>query len=175
MEKFEQLYYPVPIDRMWNREVSTLLPWLAGKGIDIGCSNRSISKDDYRVDIDYRMYPDLISKADNLEIMDGTYDYAYAIHVLEHLDDTKKALLEWARIVKQGGVVAIVHPDVEFTGVQLPQGENPDKNRYNKHKHERTHREFIDWFTNSGITELELVSDGIAMQEWSFFAIFVKT
>ena len=174
MTKLKQLYYPVPSDEMWNQEVSVLLPWLRGKGVDVGCSNRSIFRTDLRVDINKEMEPDVLASADELPLKDGKFDYLYAIHVLEHMDDTKKALLEWARVVKVGGVVAIIHPDVEYTGIQRPQGLNPDENPFNEHKHERTYRGFLDWFKGAGITNLEMIADGEAMTRWSFYAVFVK-
>ena len=174
MEEGKQHYYPSQNDNMWNQEVTALLPWLFGKGVDVCCGSRSIFTEDVRVDYDKRVKPDYVVSGDILPFEDGQFDYLYAIHALEHVADTKKTLLEWTRVVRPGGIVAIVHPDVEFTGVQKPQGENPDDNPYNEHKEERTHKQFIDWFKKSGIRELEILSDGVACGNWSFFVVFKK-
>jgi len=170
----EQGYYPSPVDNMWNQEVSALIPWLEGKGVDIGCGTRSIFKTDVRVDADERVKPDVLNAGDDLPFEDGQFDYLYGIHALEHFADGRKTLVEWARVVKKGGVVAIVHPDVEFTGIQIKQGENLDPNPFNEHYKEMTRAQFLEWFKAQRIPNLEFVAAGVATGNWSFYVIFMK-
>lgn len=173
-EELKQMYYPCPNDNMWNTECECLIPWLSGKGIDVGCSNRSIFKNDVRVDIDKNVHPDIEASADKIPVADEMFDYLYAIHVLEHMDDTHKALVEWARVIKKGGIIAVVHPDVEFTKVQRPFGLNPDENPFYEHKHEFTQKSFLDYYDSNPVANLRLIASGVACGNWSFYLIFRK-
>lgn len=52
-------------------------------------------------------------------IPDGTYEIVYSSHVFEHLDyrtQALKALREWYRILKPGGIVMISVPDLQTIG-----------------------------------------------------------
>ncbi len=44
-------------------------------------------------------------------IADASYDFVVASHVLEHLANPLRALHEWKRVVKRGGVLLILVPD----------------------------------------------------------------
>jgi SAM-dependent methyltransferase len=48
-------------------------------------------------------------------IPDGSYDFVLASHVLEHIANPIKALLEWKRVLRPGGVILIVCPHKEAT------------------------------------------------------------
>tara|TARA_Y100000310_G_scaffold253083_1_gene259870 strand:- start:38 stop:649 length:612 start_codon:yes stop_codon:yes gene_type:complete len=50
-------------------------------------------------------------------LKDGSVDYIYACHVLEHLPrtDTFRTLVEWNRVLKVGGYVRISVPDWDAT------------------------------------------------------------
>lgn len=53
-----------------------------------------------------------IGEADALkDIRDNAYDFIVASHVLEHLANPLKAVREWQRVVRPGGVILIVVPD----------------------------------------------------------------
>jgi len=43
------------------------------------------------------------------------YDFILSCHSLEHIANTLKALLEWNRVIKMGGRIALVLPDKNFT------------------------------------------------------------
>lgn len=173
-EKIEKLYYPCCTDKMWNDEVQKLMPYLFGKGVDVGCSNRSPKSDQIRVDINPKMNPDYVADADKLPFEDKEFDYLTAIHVLEHFPDTKKALLEWRRVVKDHGIIAIVYPDVEHTGVQTEEKLESAHNPFYKHYHEKTYKEFLDWFETIKPCGLEIIDSGVACGEWSFYVIFKR-
>jgi len=170
----EQLFYPCSKDDMWNIECETIMPWLSGEGVDVGCSNRSIFRSDVRVDIDKNVNPDFVASADDLPFEDEKFNYLYAIHVLEHMENTNNALKEWARVVKKGGIIAVVHPDVEYTGVYRPFGLNERENPYYEHKHEFSQKSFLDYWAVNPVINLQMVAHGVAMDNWSFYLIFRK-
>lgn len=51
-----------------------------------------------------------VQTADSLEYVDSTFDRVVATHVLEHIYHPHVALKEWARVVKNGGVLSILIP-----------------------------------------------------------------
>lgn len=170
----EQIKYPHSDDIMWNQECESIIPYLFGYGVDIGCSNRSIYAVDARVDIDEKHNPDYCGSGDDLPFRDEEFDYLYSIHSFEHFDDQIAVLDEWSRVVKKGGIIAIVHPDVDYTHVQKSEAANPDKNPYNKHYHERNQKEFISWFESLKRDDLKVIDHGEACPNWSFFVVFKK-
>jgi len=68
-------YYSDEQDPMWKWEVEKLMPWFSGKGVDIGCGERSINKDILRVDIDEKVKPDIIASGDKLPFENEEYDF----------------------------------------------------------------------------------------------------
>jgi len=174
MEDKKNEYYPHPLDAMWNQEIEKLIPYLQGKGVDVGCSNRSVFKEQTRVDIDPIHKPDFLCSADELPFEDNEYDYLTAIHVFEHFDDQLKMFKEWARVIRKNGIIAIVHPDVDYTGIQKPASANPDKNPHNKHYHERNLKQWLEWFNSQGFGNLKILDTGEACPNWSFYAIIKK-
>jgi len=53
----------------------------------------------------------LIAEAcDIFEIVDGSYDFVAASHVLEHLANPLRALQEWKRLLKPSGTILVVAP-----------------------------------------------------------------
>jgi len=93
-----------------------------GRGIEIGSGGRPFMKRSLLVDIiddfsctkSYRV--DYVADAHALpKIEDSSLDYVCASHVLEHLADPIKAIIEWFRILKPGGVVWLRIPDKRKT------------------------------------------------------------
>jgi len=57
-----------------------------------------------------------ICDAVNLKmIQDESYDFVLASHVIEHIANPIKALLEWRRVLKEGGVLLLVVPHKDGT------------------------------------------------------------
>ena len=93
-----------------------------GKGIEIGSGGCHNVKGSMLVDIvnnfsDKRSYKvDYQADAHHLPGITGaSLDYVCASHVLEHLTDPIKAILEWARILKPGGLIWLRIPDKRKT------------------------------------------------------------
>lgn len=175
--KREIQYYETTDDEMWSMEVEKLLPWFYGKGVDIGCGARSINKDILRVDIDEKVNPDIICSGDELPFKDSEFDFVCSIHTFEHFKDQKKTLTEWLRIIKKGGVIGIIHPDITYTQKQKPVEDNQGlkENPYNFHYHEQTpeslKKQLLEWSDLPFI----IVDQGTACGDWSFYTILKKT
>ena len=116
--KKEVKYYGDTDDPMWQMEVEALFPWISGKGADIGAGARSIWPEIIRVDIEEKVKPDILASGDKLPFKDGEFDYITSIHSFEHFEDQRKTLKEWLRVIRPGGIIAIVHPDVFYTKYQ---------------------------------------------------------
>lgn len=172
----QRTYYPDPKDEMYNYEVECLLPYVTGDGLDIGCGGRSITPEMKTLDIDPKKEPDIVAGMDNIPCPDESFDYVVAQHALEHIDDQEKALTEWVRILRKGGYILIIHPDVQYTGVQKPIADNPglQNDPYNKHYHERTLNQFIEFIMPLQRIGFTLVDSGVAMGNWSFYIILRK-
>jgi predicted SAM-dependent methyltransferase len=169
-------YYPISDDVMWNYEVSRLLPFYDGIGLDIGCGTRTISKDIYTLDIDPKVEPDILASGDNIPLPDESVDYINSIHSFEHFPDPVKTLKEWLRVLKKGGYIGIVHPDVDYTKKQKPPADNPGlrENPFNKHYHEHTQASFLSWLVKHKKLGFEIVDYGVACDKWSFYVILKK-
>jgi ubiquinone/menaquinone biosynthesis C-methylase UbiE len=175
------LYYPnggTDIGSVgWNREVSKIIAYCDGLGLDIGAGGRTINKDCRTLDVNSEEKADIVASGDAIPEPDNKYDYVVSIHSLEHFEDQDKALKEWLRVVKIGGYINIIHPDVEFTQKQKPIAENPTlaKNKYYKHYHERTLADFLAWINTKKKMGFKIIGFGEAFSGWSFYFILQKT
>jgi SAM-dependent methyltransferase len=107
------------------------LQYLGGAGIEIGALHAPLSVNNKKAKVLYvdRMSqkdlhhqypeidkadivnPDIIDNGDELAtIPDDVYDFCISNHVLEHLEDPMKALLNWLRILKPQGLLYMAIP-----------------------------------------------------------------
>ena len=174
--KKEVKYYGDTDDPMWQMEVEALFPWISGKGADIGAGARSIWPEIIRVDIDEKVKPDILASGDKLPFKDGEFDYITSIHSFEHFEDQRKTLKEWLRVIRPGGIIAIVHPDVFYTKYQKTESDNPDlkKNPFNFHYHEQTADSFVLMLQSWTDLPFRILDYGIACANWSFYTILRK-
>jgi len=175
--KIEVKYYGTSNDPMWQMEVEKLFPWLYGKGADIGASIRTIDDKTIRVDIDKKTQPDILASGDKLPFKDGELDYITAIHNFEHYPNQEKVLTEWLRALKVGGIIGIVHPDIDFTKKQNPEIDNPGlkANPFNRHYHEHNQKSFLRQLKKWADLPFQLIDSGVACGNWSFYVILKKT
>jgi len=85
----------------------------AGQGIDIGCGRlQTFDGADPVMPEDKCVHHDSdICNAETMEIFqDGQFDYVWASHILEHLENPVLAIQNWYRIVKPGGLICIFVP-----------------------------------------------------------------
>lgn len=174
--KMKITYYPDPNDIIYNNEAEKILPYMYGNGLDIGCGCRSIDPKIKRLDINPDNLPDIVASMDKIPLPDESLDYIVAQHVFEHIENQQDTLVEWLRVLKKGGFILIIHPDVEYTGIQKPPDDDPNlpKNLYNKHYHERTLEQFIEFIVPLERLGFHLVDSGIAQENWSFYVILRK-
>jgi SAM-dependent methyltransferase len=97
-------------------------PYCRGKGIEIGSCGKHTVKGSLLVDIvdnfssaapykvDYRADAHELPKIES-----SSLDYVCASHVLEHLTNPIKAIKEWMRVLKPGGVLWLKIPDKRKT------------------------------------------------------------
>lgn len=55
---------------------------------------------------------DIVAPGDDLPFLDEAWDYVLSSHVIEHFFDPIKALSEWQRVLKPGGLIFIICPHV---------------------------------------------------------------
>jgi ubiquinone/menaquinone biosynthesis C-methylase UbiE len=89
--------------------------------LNIGSGSRRI-EGYLNVDIRNDANIDIVSSAWDLPgIEDATVSNIYSRHMLEHLDptDAQKTLRKWFQILKPGGTLNVIVPDLEFHAKQL--------------------------------------------------------
>lgn len=109
-------------------ERMALYPLCRGKGIDVGCGHRKTHPDSIGVDLvpkgesppndrsglNLKSQADIVCSGDDLKVFeDESLDYVVQRHNLEHYQDPLKALQEWIRVLKPGGILGMVVPDDE--------------------------------------------------------------
>lgn len=163
-------------DVNWKIEVSKLFPWLDGRGADIGCGGRTLDPSIIRVDIDEKVKPDKICPGDKLPFKDNELDFIISIHSFEHFEDQKKTLKEWLRVIHPGGIIGIIHPDVNYTKSYHDRKELETHNEepYNHHYHETDLAGFIKMLEPIRVLGFDIVDYGMALEKWSFYAILQK-
>lgn len=84
-----------------------------------GCGEEKLPEwlagvDEVRLDIDPACHPDVVASITDMGDI-GPFDMIYTSHTLEHLHDydVGRALKEFYRVLKPGGVAIILVPDVE--------------------------------------------------------------
>ena len=124
------------LDALDNRDWRThFASKLSGKGLEIGPLHRPMVRHD-GMDIDYidrctvaelrehypelnelpLVEPDIIGDAETLDgVADNAYDFLISAHVIEHMKNPIGAFKQWARVVKQGGLIYLIVPDKRIT------------------------------------------------------------
>jgi predicted SAM-dependent methyltransferase len=80
------------------------------------------------VDLDPNHKPDFVADAADLSIIPSeSFDEVCASAILEHIawPNGYKALSEWARVLKPGGVLKVSVPDMRMLCALVAQGDNP--------------------------------------------------
>jgi predicted SAM-dependent methyltransferase len=98
----------------------SVISMLQGNGLEIGgvvngiSENVKITKVDISANSDHK---DFVQKdaTDLSSFSDDSFDFIINSHILEHLANPLKVLMEWKRIVKKGGFIFFVVPNMEFT------------------------------------------------------------
>ena len=82
--------------------------YLTGRGLDVGSGGDCLHV--LRGSVD----PWDLSQGDAEELVgvrDGIYEFVYSSHCLEHMRSVERALSNWVRVLKPGGILYVVVPD----------------------------------------------------------------
>lgn len=151
--------------------------YLRGTGIDVGAGVFKVLPHAISVDNcnDVHMFhlpvkPDvLVKSADDLAIFgDKAMDWVYSSHLLEHMEDPRKTLKEWWRIVKVGGYLVMYLPHEDLYPKVCEPGANID------HKHNLNERKVLDWMKGIGQWDLRVCETRGEDDEYSFLMVFRK-
>lgn len=120
-----------------KHEMNEVIEYTKGVGIEIGCGLNKIHTSAIGINIvlseqDYG-YPygaQIKSDGTNLPwFSDNSLDYVFSSHCLEHFHEPKKALLEWTRVLKNGGYLVLILPHKNY----YPNIGHPNANKDHKH------------------------------------------
>lgn len=85
---------------------------LDGHGLEIGPGNTPLR---LPADVTADLWDRAQGDAQVLHgVPDESYDFVFASHVLEHMEDVGKAMVNWARVLRPGGALLILVPDFEL-------------------------------------------------------------
>ena len=168
--EINQPYKPESKKIVWE-----VAPYLRGRGIDIGAGSFKVLPQAISVDngCDNVMFgipfsPDVkVSTAEDMTIFGSqSMDFVYSSHLLEHLENPDKALKEWWRLVKPGGVLVLYLPHEDLYPRVGEEGANTD------HKHNLNEQKVIDWMLKIGHWDLEVCEKRDQDDEYSFLMVF---
>src|SRR3990167_624776 len=179
----ERTFYhgaPQSADAMWRAEQQSIASFCRGRGLDPGAGNRTLRADTLCADLFADVRPDVQCHATALPFRANAFDYVCNAHLLEHLADTRAAICEWLRVVRPGGVVAMIIPDTRWT-----RGMNTDRT---PHLHEWAPGDFCQrvlgwpvdgadwWRSQRPLTWCEASVEAlqVACPAWSFSVILRK-
>jgi len=103
---------PIPLQSIGNDEdARKVIQTQERLRLDLGCDRMQIAGF-VGVDFNPDVHPDVVADVQELPFTDNSADEIYASHVLEHLPYGNTALQEWLRVLKPGGMLTVVVPDI---------------------------------------------------------------
>lgn len=153
-----------------------LIPYTRGRGLDVGCGPYKVFPHMIGVDncIDTQLFgiamqPDVQADVQDLSIFaDGSMDFVYSSHTLEHIQDFAKALREWWRVIKVGGYLTVYLPHKKFYPNVGTEGANPD------HKHDFLPSDIVEAMKEIGSWDLLVNEERNEGMEYSFLQVYQK-
>ena len=146
-----------------------------GKGLDIGCGSRKVSKNCIGVDLFSKgeigkfgcenkktSEADIKASGDKLPFKENEFDFLVAKHNLEHYENPEKTLVEWKRVLKKEGKIGVVVPDERYVNTK-----KLDPTHYCSFNLETLE----DLFRKVGF---KILSKGVALKHWSIYIIGEK-
>jgi SAM-dependent methyltransferase len=134
---------------------------------DLGCSIFKTLPRAIGVDIEAKRGVDMVASVDDLPMIESdSVDVILASHILEHIENTKKTLNEWKRILKPDGKIIIILPDDEIIDTLNPMlsgGCHLQTFTRNKLK------DIVETIPGLEVEKLETIMEG-----WSFGGIIKK-
>ena len=168
---------PIDDNNSHPERLALLAYCTTGRGIDVGCGHRKTHENCIGVDITPKgetgqfgsekskvSAADIVASGDNLHMFaDEELDFVISRHNLEHYVDVINTLLEWKRVLRRGGILAIVLPDEsEINTIAL----DPT------HKHAFTPESFARYIELVG--GFEIIRLETVIKKWSFVCVCRK-
>lgn len=161
-----------------------IVPYTRGRGLDLGCGmyksyphfigvdNRKQwgkklpPADEYAL----RINVDIDCDCETLDFFtSNSMDFVFSSHLLEHIQDARKALISWWRIIKPGGHLVLYLPHANFYPHVGTQHANPD------HKHDFLPDDIIKLMRGFvGGWDLLVNEDRNEDREYSFYQVYRK-
>lgn len=156
-----------------------IVPYTRGQGLDLGCGPHKTFQHFTGVDsckdtelFGIEMNPDVvISDCSDLSgYEDGSQDFVFSSHLLEHIEDHQAALNEWWRVIKVGGHLCLYLPHRDFYPNIGQPGSNPD------HVHDFMPADIVEAMrrVQGGAWDLVVREERNSGMEYSFLLIFRK-
>lgn len=160
-----------------------IVEYTRGKGVDLGCGPKKVYPHFIGVDsckdtelFGIQMKPDVVCEdASNLDFIDdGSLDFIFSSHLLEHIEDTRAALSNWWTKIKAGGHLVLYLPHRDLYPRIGTFGSNPD------HKHDFCNEDIHDHMVNVALEagtgwDLRVNEKRDQGMEYSFLMVFQKT
>lgn len=108
------------VKAQWTKPIKSILVVGCGTGEEAGFIARRLGADTVGIDIGQEFAFDRVkSEPAKLYVMDaremafpdGSFDFVYSFHALEHIPQPKRALREMSRVLKPGGLYVIGTPN----------------------------------------------------------------
>ena len=112
-----------------------IVRYTGGRGLDLGCGTNKpfehfigVDNSHHAKEFGWDIKPDIhVDTCEDLSIFGGnSMDFVFSSHLLEHIEDYKKALKEWWRVLKQKGFLILYLPDEDEYPKVGEEGANPD-------------------------------------------------
>jgi len=154
-----------------------IVQYTRGKGVDLGCGPKKAFPHFIGVDsckdtelFNIEMKPDVVCEdASNLDFIDdGTLDFVFSSHLLEHIVDTRAALANWWSKLKVGGHLVLYLPHKDLYPRIGTYGANPD------HKHDFSESDIRQAMQDVGGWTLVMEDVRDQAMEYSFLQVFCK-
>lgn len=160
-----------------------IVPYTRGRGLDLGCGmykvyahfigvdSRKQWGDNLRTYDEYalRMNVDVVCDCSNLDLFtSNSMDFVFSSHLLEHIDNTEKALKSWWRVIKPGGYLVLYLPHADFYPNVGTPGANPE------HKHDFLPNGTISLMRDVGGWDLLVNEERNQDEEYSFLQVYRK-
>lgn len=141
-----------------RHELNHVIEFTKGVGVDLGCGlnkihSAAIGVDKRLSDLDYGYPFGANIRADVHRLpwfCDGSLDFVFSSHCLEHLERPFEALCEWSRKLKKGGYLILILPHPMHYPHIGSKGANPD------HKYEFMPHDVLRMLKDIG--EFEVIS-----------------
>ena len=154
---------------MWD-----IVPYTNGTGLDLGCGPWKAFPHFIGVDNGHHFGTGgadvAVKTCESLPLFaNGSMDFVFSSHLLEHIEDYQASLKEWWRVVKVGGFLCLYLPHKDFYPNVGHEGANPD------HKHDFTPEDIVsamEEIDGWDLVENQTRPDG---NEYSFFQVYQKT